>query len=363
MRAVQRSFPQVYHSSKPIDSAQLDSSQVKVTAADFEHALLYMNPSTKRHSSRSDLVAHQKPQLHLYSTQMTSILSGLVRPRIKRTFAQDSSGKASWQVTQPLIVRITYASQCHPDAFVWRFMCGVAESLDGFTLDPVDLTAELSANSSESIEGAIWRVLNGLRGKGPVCVLLKPFYSLGAKAAKSVRSALQMFAKSLLPGEPLIVLYMLKKSSLIVNSLTGIETFHLGEPDLHQVSEYRRTVLQTLYRMLAVDFALPLAEDEFVRASFDRLPSAANVFALESLRMDWTDQLLTDPQSFFQLATGSDHVIEAHARVEEPDEPAAMETGSTEKVASIETEQVEDEEDSDSDSSSSGSSEPPSDLL
>ncbi len=331
MRAVQRSFPQVYHSAKPIESDQLDSSQVKVTAADFEHALLYMNPSTKRHSSRSDLIAHQKPQFHLYSSQTTSILSNIIRPRIKRTFSQDSSGKASWQVTEALIIRITYAPQRHPDAFVWRFMCGVGESLDGFSLDPIDLTAELSANSSESVEGAVWRVLNGLRGKGPACVLLKPFYSLGPGAAKSVRSALQLFAKSLLPGEPLIVLYMQKQRLLpVFKPLSRIETFPLGEPDLGQVADFRRTVLQTLYRMLAVDFSLPGTEEEFLALAFDRLSSASSVVDLEGLRMDWTDQLLTDPQSFFQLATGSTSRLEAHHSPRVEEEVSAL-TGVTEK--------------------------------
>ncbi len=329
-----------------------------MTAADFEHALLYMNPSTKRHSSRSDLAAHQKPQFYLYSTQMTSILSGIIRPRIKRTFAQDSSGKASWQVSQPLIVRIAYSASSHPDAFVWRFMCGVGESLDGFTLDPVDLTAELSNNSNESIEGAIWRVLNALRGKGPVCALLKPFYTLGSNAAKSVRSALQTFAKSLLPGEPVIVLYMIKKTLPVVKALSGIETFQVAEPDVLQVSEFRQTVLQSLYLMLAVDFVLPIGEAEFVAVAAGRLSSATNVFDLERLRMDWTDDLLCSPQSFFQLATGSEEVIEAHAPIEESTVEPEASTMTTEKITTVEA----DDENDDS-SSSIDEFETPSDLL
>lgn len=339
MRAVQRSFPQVYHSIKPIDnSADLDASQVKVTAADFEHALLFMNPSTKRHSSRNDLVAHQKPQLHLYAAQLASLLGSVIRPRIRRAFAQDSSGKASWQVTEPLVLRLTYCPQAHPDAFVWRFMCGAAESLDGFAVEPVDLAAELSANANESVEGAVWRVLTGLRGKGPVCVLFRPFYALGRGAAKSVRSALQQFAKSLLPGEPIVILYMLQtkrkergkekeKPSIqtAITKLSYIETFHLFEPDCAQVAEYCRTVLQTLYRMLAADFAVPMDESAFVQAALERLASsssaaAASVLELERLRMDWTDRLLTDARSFFQVATGMDRVIEAHASMPSPEE-------------------------------------------
>lgn len=318
LRSVQRLFPQVYHASKPVDSTELDASKVSVTAADFEHALLYMNPSTKRHSSRADLVCHQKPQLHLYSAQLSHLLGSLVRPVVKRTFAQNSSGKASWQVSEPLMLRLTYAPTVHPDAFIWRFMCGVAESLDGFTVQSVDLTAELTANSNESVEGAVWRVLSDARAKSPICVLFKSLVSLGGKTGRSVRATLQRFAQTLLPGEPVVVVYSVRcEQETVFKPRPYIKTFHLQAPTESQVREYRTSVLQTLYRMLAVDFLVPLSEEEFIIQASERLPSSNNVTALEQLRMCWTDELITNPNAFFVTATGSTEDLTPHATVQE----------------------------------------------
>lgn len=300
MRAVQRTFPEVYESATKVTSQELENTKgsVVVDASDFEHALINLTPSNRRHVSQYDLVSLQKPQGILYDRQACELRSGLISKNLKRNIVMDASGKATWQVLDPLVIKVLFDGAVHPESFVWRFVCGIGDGLDGFAVHPVDL---LSLREDASGFGAsLWRGLDDARLKGGAfCVLFKSFNGLAKDERKEMTKIMKRFMGSLVPGEPVILIYTCKNNmSTEDTESTGlIKKFRLKGPDGEQLSEYFAFILRSIYRLLSSDHALLLNESEFV-LQFKKPANLAGVLAVEKFRMEIGDEVRSDLEGF-----------------------------------------------------------------
>lgn len=298
LRAVQRTFPEVYNSATKMDLPESEGNSVKVAASDFEYALAHLTPSNRRHVSQYDLISLQKPQSLLYDLQSQELKSKIINPMLKRSIANEASGKVSWQLLEPLIIKVLHDSSIHPDSFVWRFVCGIADGLDGFTVHPVDLTT--LADDSSGLEAALWRGLNDARLKGGAfCVLFKSFNSLKKDERKVFVRTLKRFVVSLVPGEPVILLFSCSNKGSDDDRIDGpVKRFRLNRPNCDQVSGYLDSVLRSIFRLLSSEKKLNLSEDEFVN-TFRRPQSMdMSVSDLERLRMNLCDMIRGDVDGF-----------------------------------------------------------------
>lgn len=306
LRAVQRTFPEVYNSATKMDLPENEGgSSVKVEACDFEFALAHLTPSNRRHVSQYDLVSLQKPQSLLYGSQAQDLRSKIINPMLKRSIANEASGKVSWQLLEPLIIKVLHDPTVHPDSFVWRFICGIADGLDGFTVHPVDLLA--LADDSVGFEGALWRGLNDARLKGGAfCILFKSFSVLSRSERKLFVRSLKRFVVSLVPGDPVILMYSSSTSCTSSGNqrcdgdrLEGpIKRFHLNGPTSDEVKNYLDSILRSIFRLLSSERKLCVTEEEFVndfrRPDFIEI----SVHELERLRMNLCDMIRGDVDGF-----------------------------------------------------------------
>lgn len=294
MRAVQRTFPEVYESTTKIEMCENETTGVKVNSSDFEHALMNLTPSNRRHVSQFDLVSLQKPQSLLYDLQGGELRSVVISPNLKKNLIKDPSGKVTWQLLDPLVIKICYNSRIHPESFVWRFVCGIADGLDGFGVLPMDLL--VLRNDSSGFEISLWRGLNEARLKGGAfCVLFKSFNGLTREERKIFISVIKRFINSLVPGEPVILIYtgnsnkktLVKNTSGIVNKFTGfVKKFSLVAPCRDQYDQYFNFILKSFYRILSSEKTLKFNESDFV-TSFQREEFMdKTVLQLEQLRME-----------------------------------------------------------------------------
>jgi len=303
LKAVQRTFPEVYESNSSTatdETGALSGSQVQVTCGDFEFALLHMTPSSRRHVSQYDLVSLQKPQSFLYSRQAAEVRGQIIDCVLKRNLTSDASGKATWQLLEPLTLRISYDGSVHPESMAWRFACGIADGLDGFQVYPVDLT---SLTDEGSLDSSIWRGLNDARLKGGAfCVLFKSFEGLALDDRKAFHKILKRFVNSLLPGEPVVMIYTSAAFKRNPQSCFGKRVFELTAPDSTQVQEYFNFLLRSIYRLLGTETAskkLMLCEEAFLSSFI--LPSQGDkpsVSSIERARMDICDLVSRDPLAF-----------------------------------------------------------------
>jgi hypothetical protein len=286
-----------------------------VTSGDFEFALLHMTPSTRRHVSQYDLVSLQKPQSLLYDLQASHLRSSVIDSVLRRNLTSDASGKVTWQLLEPLILRLSYAASVHPESMVWRFACGIADGLDGFQVYPVDLTSLSDDSSGGSLESSIWRGLSDARAKGGAfCVLFKSYEGLELDQRRSFHRILKRFVTGLLPGEPVVLIYTAcKRSNSSVKSSVksaGRCEFELCAPSFLQITEYFNFLLRSIYRLLessepeSMDQSgrpskrlLLLSEADFL-SNFQISSDLDSVMRIERARMDICDLVSRDPDAF-----------------------------------------------------------------
>lgn len=318
LRAVQRTFPEVYEKTLPLKSAEeMPAENVRVGSADFEFALTHLTPSNRRHVSQYDLVSLQKPQSLLYDQQLSNLRTLLLDPILKKNLTVDASGKVTWQCLEPLIIRLGYNSKTHPESFVWRFICGIGDGLDGFSVQPVDLS--LLSSEPGGLSAALWKVLNDSRLKGGAfCVLFKGFTDLCREEQKAFKLTVVRFMKNLMPGEPVILLFTSKTNGKeTVDSKGIIKKFELNCPDEPQISSYIDFVLRSLYRLISSERKLVVSEEEFsmkISSETDAANLLLNpvVVEMEKWRMRICDAARSDFDSFSMKYFGRNIHLEEH---------------------------------------------------
>lgn len=281
LKAVNRTFPEVYESTSILKNAEeLPVDKVKVIESDFEFALTHLTPSNRRHVSQYDLVSLQKPQSLLYDLQSSDIRNNLISPLLLRNLIKDSSGKLMWNLLESLIIKICYDEKIHPESFVWRFMCGIGDSLDGFTLIPVDLM---------SLSTDISTFLNDSRTKGgSLCILIRNFASLrGRESKKDFKSTIIKFMKNLMPGEPIIIMFSSKCASSSVGKDGIVKQFILNSPNETQFNSYSDFVLRSIHRLT---FSSSSCEEEFI-SSVGKPEVIESVIGIEKWRMRLCNEL------------------------------------------------------------------------
>lgn len=299
LRAVQRTFPEVYESCAKIEMDETENCGVKVNSSDFEYALMNLTPSNRRHVSQFDLVSLQKPQSLLYKVQSEELKRLVFHPNLKKNITKDASGKATWQVLEPLIIKILYDGVVHPESFVWRFVCGIGDGLDGFAVHPVDLMI-LMDDGRSGFEASLWRGLNDARLKGGAfCVLFKSFNCLDREERSVFIKTLKRFTNSLIPGEPVILIFTCKNGKEVAGSdLIGpIKKMRLAAPNEAQISEYLRFVFRSVYRILSSERTLTISESDFMKEF--KCPEGRSVLEMERFRMEICDKIRNDPEAYF----------------------------------------------------------------
>lgn len=274
----------------------MPAESVRVESSDFEFALNHLTPSNRRHVSQYDLISLQKPQSLLYDCQYNDLRINLINPILKRNLISDASGKITWQTLEPLIIKVVYDVKVHPESLVWRFICGVGDGLDGFTVHPIDL--KVLSQEGNGLSSSLWKGLNDARVKGGAfSVLFKGFDSLLKEDKKIFKLSIIGFMKTLMPGEPVILLFTSNNSKPgKTNSL--IKTFELDSPNESQCSSYFNFVLRSLYRLISSEKRLLVKEDEFIETVCKLDTSVPNVLELEKWRMCIGDEVRNDPDSF-----------------------------------------------------------------
>ena len=303
LRAVQRTFPQVYESSATAEPVTLEGGDVRVGAGDFEHALLNLTPSNRRHVSQYDLVSLQKPQIYLYESQLSDLRARVIDPLLKKSILMDASGKSTWQVLEPLVIKIEYDAPVHPESFVWRFVCGLGDRLDGFALHPVDLLT--LCDEACGLESTLWRGLIDAKMKGGAfAVLFKGFPGLRKAAKKIFVKTMKRFCGTLIPGEPIILIFTschsvkrAGKSSTVPGSF--FKTFELCPPCAGQLQDYFNFTLRSIHRLFAAEMKeICPEEEEFVgRFRRDRVP-VQTIRELERWRLEIGDRVRRNPLGF-----------------------------------------------------------------
>lgn len=271
---------------------------VKVTSSDFEYALMHLTPSNRRHVSQFDLVSLQKPQSLLYDAQNEELKRLLIQPNLKRNIAKDASGKVTWQVLEPLVIKILYDGASHPESFIWRFVCGIGDALDGFTVHPVDLMT--LRDDSSGFENSLWRGLNDARVKGGAfCVLFKSFNALEREERAVFVKTVKRFTNSLMPGEPVILIFTSKNGKEGENQLNSvIKKFRISVPSEEQTRNYLQFVLRSVYRILSTETTtLTVSEEDFMREV--KCPEGRSVLELEKFRIEIGDVIRKDPEAYF----------------------------------------------------------------
>lgn len=327
LRAVQRTFPEVYESATKIEMEEA-GTDVKVTAADFEYALMHLTPSNRRHVSQFDLVSLQKPQSLLYDTQSEEFKKLLLQPNLKRNMTKDASGKVTWQLLEPLVIKVLYDGASHPESFVWRFVCGIGDTLDGFAVHPVDLLT--LRDDASGFEASLWRGLSDARLKGGAfCVIFKSFNGLSKEERSILVKTVKRFIGSLMPGEPVILIFTCKNSKIMENDLSGsIKKFKLAVPSEDQVQNYLQFVLRSVYRILSSERTLTISETEFLTEF--KCPEGRSVLEMERFRMEIGDMIRNDPNSFFDRKIFSEDKVEKNEEFSE-DKVTKSEEASTQK--------------------------------
>jgi len=312
LRAVQRTFPEVYESSAKIEMDETENCGVKVNSSDFEYALMHLTPSNRRHVSQFDLVSLQKPQSLLYKVQSEELKRLLLQPNLKKNITKDASGKVTWQVLEPLTIKILYDGASHPESFVWRFVCGIGDGLDGFAVHPVDLIT--LRDEAIGFEASLWRVLNDARLKGGAfCVLFKSFNGLDREERSVVIKTFKSFTNSLMPGEPVILIFTCKNGKEEAgNDFIGpIKKFRLAAPNETQITEYLQFIFRSVYRILSSERTLTISESDFVNEY--KCPESRSVLEMERFRMEICDMIRNDPEAYFGREIYAKEVTEADA--------------------------------------------------
>ena len=302
LRAVQRTFPEVYESTKPLKSVEeLPAESVKIGTADFEFALTHLTPSSRRHVSQHDLASLQKPQSLLYDEQSRHFKSEMITPFLMKNLMFDASGKATWQTIEPLVIKVVYDEAVHPESFVWRFICGIGDGLDGFSVNPIDLGVICDQFGSGDIKAPLLKVLNDARVKGGAfCLLFKGFNGLSGKEKKTFKDTIIRFMSSLMPGEPVVLLFTsrLQKIEKERNERNGIiKRFNFKSPNPSQFREYFNFVLRTLYRLISTERPLILDEESFA-TEMNFQDDFLLVLEIEKWRMRIGNEARTDFGSF-----------------------------------------------------------------
>lgn len=289
LKAVQRTFPEVYESNSVNEA--VEASEVKVSAGDFEHALLNLTPSNRRHVSQYDLVSLQKPQSYLYESQARDLRTHVIDPLLKKSILMDASGKAMWQVLEPLVIKIEFDSAVHAESFVWRFVCGIGDSLDGFALHPVDLLT--LCDEAGGLESTLWRGLVDAKMRGGAfAVLFKGFAGLRKGEKKIFMKTVKRFIGTLMPGDPIILIFTSKnvgggsKPDLL-------KIFELKPPTAEQLRDYFNFTIKSVYRLFTADLKefCSAEEDEFLsKFRADRVPSRT-IGEMERWRMEIGDRI------------------------------------------------------------------------
>ena len=279
----------------------------KVLAGDFEHALLNLTPSNRRHVSQYDLVSLQKPQSYLYDVQAKELRSRVIDPLLKKSILVDASGKAVWQVIEPLAIKVEYDPAVHPECFVWRFVCGMGDSLDGFTLHPVDLLT--IADDAAGLESCLWRGLIDAKMKGGAfAALFKGFSGLKRRGKKIFMRTMKRFLATLMPGEPIILMYTSesavdKECNGSVDTISPknnyLKKFKLSPPCDEQLAEYFNFTMRSIYRLQSDQ--LPFcSEDEFIEGFHGRPDHLRSIEMLERWRMEMGDKVRRDFKGFIE---------------------------------------------------------------
>lgn len=277
---------------------ETENCRVKVNSSDFEYALMHLTPSNRRHVSQFDLVSLQKPQSLLYNDQSEELKRMFLKPNLKKNLTKDASGKVTWQILEPLMIKILYDGASHPESFVWRFVCGIGDGLDGFAVHPVDLMT--LRDDPNGFETSLWRGLNDARLKGGAfCVLFKSFNGLEKEERVIFIKTIKRFTNSLMPGEPVILIFTCKNGKEEVgNSLVGpIKKFRLAVPSESQTVEYFQFVLRSVYRILSSENTLTISESDFMKEF--KCPEGHSVMEMERFRMEIGDMIRNDPSAFF----------------------------------------------------------------
>jgi hypothetical protein len=299
LRAVQRTFPEVYESTAKIEMDDTKNCEVKVNSSDFEYALMHLTPSNRRHVSQFDLVSLQKPQSLLYSVQSDELRQLFLLPNLKKNINKDASGKVTWQVLEPLIIKILYDSASHPESFVWRFVCGIGDGLDGFSVHPIDLMT--LRDDPSGFETSLWRGLNDARLKGGAfCALFKSFSGLEKEERAIFIKTVKRFTNSLMPGEPIILIFTFKtgKKEAENNFAGPIKKFRLASPTEVQTVEYLQFVLRSVYRILSSERTLTISESDFMQEF--KWPEGRSIMEMERFRMEIGDMVRNDASMFFE---------------------------------------------------------------
>lgn len=296
LKAVQRTFPEVYESNA-VSEIPSDSENIKVSSSDFEYALMHLTPSNRRHVSQYDLVSLQKPQTFLYQNQGNNLKTQVVDPLLKRGIMKDASGKSVWQVLEGLVIKIEYDPLVHPESFIWRFVCGIGDSLDGFSLHPVDLLT--LSDESSGLEASLWRGLIDAKMKGGAfAVLFKSFNNLKRSEKKLFLKTIKRFTSTLIPGEPIILIFT---GRIISKTSSFLKKFVLNEPSGEQIFDYFNFVIRSIYRLFPDDpeiQKLSQNEEEFLKRFRRDRVQAKTVLELERWRMEIGDQIRNDCKGF-----------------------------------------------------------------
>lgn len=298
LKAVQRTFPEVYESNSVKEA--VEASDVKVTAGDFEHALLNLTPSNRRHVSQYDLVSLQKPQSHLYESQARDLRTHVIDPLLKKSILMDASGKAMWQVLEPLMIKIEFDAAVHPESFVWRFVCGIGDSLDGFSLHPVDLLT--LCDESGGLESTLWRGLIDAKMRGGAfAVLFKGYSGLRKLEKKVFMKTVKRFMGTLMPGDPIILIFtgngVITKIDAS-STVTLFKKFVLSAPTTDQLRDYFNFTIKSIYRLFTAELKDHCTEEDFLRCFCqDRVPSQT-IGAMERWRMEAGDRVRGDMSGF-----------------------------------------------------------------
>ena len=204
LRAVQRTFPEVYESNTATATATVNENcaNVKVLAWFWTRPAQF-DPQTVA-TFQYDLASPQKPQSYFVMTckQRSCVQEWLIRCW-RRAFWWMRVERLCGRLLNRWRLNRRIRSGCASWMLSWRFVCGNWDSLDGFTLHPVDLLtiADDAAGLWNRVCGGGWLMRNEGRSVCGAC--LKGFSGLKRRGKKIFMRTIKRFLATLMPGSRL----------------------------------------------------------------------------------------------------------------------------------------------------------------